>query len=171
MHRYTILCLTFLIALHCAISPAAENWPQWRGPLGTGVAAEGNYPAKFSSTEGVAWAAKLPGVGTSTPAVWDDRIFVTCGIDGRDGIVCFDMNGKELWRRQFGSERPGRNPHGSGSNPSPVTDGNHVVVYYKSGTLVCLDTQWQGAVEDQSAGPFWQRYAVVGFGHVACAGE
>jgi outer membrane protein assembly factor BamB len=123
---------------------AAENWPQWRGPLGTGVAAAGDYPVKFSATEGVAWKAKLPGVGTSTPAVWGDRIFVTCGIKGEgkeveDGVVCFNMNGKELWRHQFSTERHGKNPHGSGSNPSPATDGENLIVYYKTGTLACLD--------------------------------
>jgi outer membrane protein assembly factor BamB len=76
--------------------------------------------------------------------VWGDRIFVTSGIKGesgdvKDGVLCFDTNGKELWRHEFGVERKGRNPHGSGSNPSPVTDGKNLVVYYKTGTLACLD--------------------------------
>jgi len=139
MHRFTILFLTFVIALQCAIVSAAENWPQWRGPLGTGVAADGDYPVKFSNKEGLAWTAKLPGSGTSTPAVWGDRIFVTCGIDGHDGVLCYDMNGKEVWRHQFGVERVGKSPRASGSNSSPTTDGEHVVVYFKSGTLACLD--------------------------------
>jgi outer membrane protein assembly factor BamB len=139
MHRLTNLFLAFVFALQCAITAAEENWPQWRGPLGTGVAGAGDYPVKFSSIDGYAWKAELPGVGTSTPAVWGDRIFVTCGIDGRDGTMCFDMNGKELWRHQFGPERHGKNPHGSGSNPSPVTNGKDLVVYYKTGTLACLD--------------------------------
>jgi outer membrane protein assembly factor BamB len=122
---------------------AVENWPQWRGPLGTGVAPAGDYPVKFSNTEGVAWKAKLPGIGTSTPAVWGDRIFVTCGIksegdEGRDGVLCFDMNGKELWRHEFGEGRKGKSSHASGSNPSPVTDGKNLVVYFKTGTLANL---------------------------------
>jgi outer membrane protein assembly factor BamB len=144
MHRLTILGLALVFALQCAVFAAEENWPQWRGPQGTGVASPGDYPVKFSNTDGVAWKAKLPGVGTSTPIVWGDRIFVTCGIKGEgdeahDGVVCFDMTGKELWRKQFGAERRGKNPHGSGSNPSPATDGKNLVVYYKTGTLACLD--------------------------------
>jgi outer membrane protein assembly factor BamB len=143
MHRLAILGLTFVFALQCAVFAAEENWPQWRGPQGTGVAPAGDYPVKFSNTEGVAWKAKLPGVGTSTPAVWDDQIFVTCGIKGegeeeRDGVLCFDMNGKELWRHEFGQGRKGRSPHASGSNPSPVTDGKNLVVYFKTGTLANL---------------------------------
>jgi outer membrane protein assembly factor BamB len=64
---------------------------------------------------------------------------VTCGIDGRDGVVCYDMAGKEVWRLQFDKERPGRNQHATGSNSSPITDGKNLVVYFKSGTLACLD--------------------------------
>src|SRR4029079_8074322 len=144
MHRLTILGLAFVFALQCAVFAGDDNWPQWRGPLNTGVAGVGDYPVKFSSAEGVAWKAKLPGIGTSTPIVWGDRIFVTSGIKGesgdvKDGVLCFDTNGKELWRHEFGAERKGRNPHGSGSNPSPVTDGKNLVVYYKTGTLACLD--------------------------------
>jgi outer membrane protein assembly factor BamB len=118
---------------------AEENWPQWRGPLGTGVAADGEYPAKFSADEGLGWKVTLPGRGSSTPVVWGDRIFVTCEIDGQDGAIGYDMQGQEKWRRQFGQLREGRKPKvSSGANPSPVTDGEHVVVYFKSGTLAAL---------------------------------
>jgi outer membrane protein assembly factor BamB len=118
---------------------AVDNWPQWRGPQSSGIAAEGSYPVKFSADEGVAWKVDLPGLGMSTPAAWDDHIFVTCGIDGKDGVIAYDFAGNELWRKEFGAERPGKNRNASGSNPSPATDGEHVVVYYKSGTLACLD--------------------------------
>src|SRR5688572_28461798 len=86
----------FLAAMH---SPAmADNWPQWRGPQGNGVAEDGAYPTDFSAEENVDWKVELPGVGSSTPAVWGDQIFVTCGVDGKDGILCFGMDGKEQWR-------------------------------------------------------------------------
>src|SRR4051812_50206790 len=128
MHRFTVFCLAFVTALQCAISAADENWSQWRGPLGTGVAGAGDYPIEFSGTEGVAWKAKLPGVGTSTPAVWGDRIIVTCGIKGEggkthDGVVCFDMNGKELWRRPVWAGPGGEKTPGLGREPSPGTPG------------------------------------------------
>ncbi len=113
----------------------AANWPQWRGPDGTSLAQTGTYPTKFSASENVLWKVKLPGVGSSTPAVWEDRIFVTCGIDGEDGVLAFDWEGKEIWRHRLGPERPGKHQNGSGSNPSPITDGKNVIVYYKSGTV------------------------------------
>ena len=131
---------------------AVDNWPQWRGPSGSGVAVAGEYPAQFSADEHVQWKVKLPGRGSSTPAVWEDRIFVTCPIDGEDGVVCYDFAGKELWREKLGKQREGKHRNGSGSNPSPVTDGEHVVVYFKSGTVACLDTagqvQWQVNIQE-----------------------
>jgi outer membrane protein assembly factor BamB len=143
MRLQRVIGLTFIIAIQYAVVSAAENWPQWRGPLGTGVAGEGDYPVKFSSTDGIAWKADLPGLGTSTPVVWGDRIFVTCAIDGQDGVLCFDLNGKEVWRRQLGAERRGKSQHATSSNSSPVTDGEHVVVYFKSGMLGCLNLDGQ----------------------------
>lgn len=149
MLRFVVLVILFL----SRPATAAENWPQWRGPLGTGVAADGEYPVKFSSNEGLAWKVSLPGPGSSTPAVWGEQIFVTCGINGQDGLVCYDMDGKEQWRRQFGAERQGRHRNGTGSNPSPATDGRHVVVYFKSGTLACLDVagheKWKLNLQDR----------------------
>ena len=132
---------------------SAANWPQWRGPDGTSLALPGDYPTKFSPSENVLWKVKLPGVGSSTPAVWGDRIFVTCGIDGEDGIIAFDWNGTEIWRETLGPERAGKHKNGSGSNPSPITDGKNLVVYYKSGTVASLTHEgkvnWKTNLQEQ----------------------
>ena len=61
----------------------ADNWPQWRGPAYDGVSQETNLPARWSDTENVAWKLALPGMGSSTPAVWGERIFLTSE-DGGD---------------------------------------------------------------------------------------
>lgn len=55
--------------------PAAD-WPQWRGPLGTGVTPEQGLPLRWSP-ESVAWTAPLAGLGVSSPVVWGERVFVT----------------------------------------------------------------------------------------------
>jgi outer membrane protein assembly factor BamB len=140
------------LAPRVAAVRAAENWPQWRGPQSNGVAAAGDYPVEFDAERGVTWKTKLPGLGMSTPAVWGDRIFLTCGIDGLDGVCEYDFAGKQLWQKTLGPERAGKNPNGSGSNPSPATDGEHLVVYFKSGTLACFDLDgnlaWQRNLQD-----------------------
>lgn len=148
-----LLCLLLGTEFHGA--RAAENWPHWRGPQGTGVAPAGDYPVKFSHKDGVAWKVAVPGRGMSTPAVWDDRIYLTAGIDGEDSACAFDFKGKELWRKPLHAETKGKHRNGSGSNPSPATDGKHVVVYFKSGTLACLDSGgevlWQHNLQDKYA--------------------
>jgi len=137
--RLVILSAVLVIGMICPLAAGAEQWPQWRGPAANGAGGDADYPVKFSSDEGVAWKVALPGLGCSTPAVWDDAIYLTCGIGGRDALVCFDLSGKERWRRLLGPEIAGKHPHGSGSNPSPATDGRHLVVFYKSGTVACFD--------------------------------
>jgi outer membrane protein assembly factor BamB len=94
----------------------------------------------------VLWRVKLPGLGASTPAVWGDRVVVTCAVDGKDAAICLDRNGKELWRRELGEVKPGKHKKATGCNSSPVTDGTHVWVYYKSGELACLNLADGGVV-------------------------
>ncbi|MBI4477235.1 MAG: PQQ-binding-like beta-propeller repeat protein [Acidobacteria bacterium] len=58
----------------------AADWPQWRGPRGSGVTDERNLPVRWSATENVAWKAPIAGHGVSTPIVSGDRIFITSQI-------------------------------------------------------------------------------------------
>jgi outer membrane protein assembly factor BamB len=122
-----------------ASSAVAENWPSWRGPTASGVASGENYPTQWSAEKNVKWKVKLPGLGNSTPVVWGDKIFLTSGIDGQNNVLALDHAGKELWRTPVGKEVPGKHKKATGSNPSAVTDGEHLFVYFKSGDLACLD--------------------------------
>ena len=67
MYRVLTYSLALVFSASANFILAEENWPQWRGPLGTGVAADGEYPVKFSPDEGLGWKLPLPGAGTSTP--------------------------------------------------------------------------------------------------------
>jgi outer membrane protein assembly factor BamB len=60
------------------------DWPQWRGPLGTGVSSDRNLPVTWSASENVAWSAELGGVGVSSPIVVGDSVFVTSQIGAGD---------------------------------------------------------------------------------------
>jgi outer membrane protein assembly factor BamB len=107
---------------------------------------------RWSASESVLWKLELPGRGGSTPVVWDERIFLTCGDEGQNAVICLDRQGEKMWTTHVGRERPGKHQKGSGANPSPVTDGQHVFVYFKSGDLACLDYQgqivWQKNLQD-----------------------
>ena len=58
-------------------SLAAADWPNWRGPLGSGVSTETGLPNRWSATQNVAWKAALAGVGVSSPIVSGDQVYVT----------------------------------------------------------------------------------------------
>lgn len=59
---------------------AKNNWPQWRGPLARGESATAKPPLTWSETNNIRWKVAVPGSGTSTPIVWNDRIFLLTAI-------------------------------------------------------------------------------------------
>jgi outer membrane protein assembly factor BamB len=131
-----------------------DNWPRWRGPQDNGSTTQGTYPVKWDATN-VLWQTPLPGKGCSTPVVWAKRIFLTAPDKGSDAVLAFDRAGKPLWQKTFGQEQPGKHRSGSGSNPSPATDGQTVFVYFNSGSLVALTLDGQVR---------WQTNLVAAFG-------
>lgn len=152
-HFRTELMLAFLTLT--GVGPAfAADWPHWRGPGDNGSTGNGTYPVNWDATN-VLWKAPLPGKGCSTPIVWNQHIFLTAPSNGLDGVLAFDWAGKPIWQTTLGPEQTGKHRNGSGSNPSPVTDGKAVFVYFKSGTLAALGLE--GIVR-------WQTNLVAAFG-------
>ena len=58
----------------------SDNWSQWRGPLGTGVAVKGNPPTSFSETKNLKWKTPISGKGHATPIVWGNQIIVQTAV-------------------------------------------------------------------------------------------
>ncbi len=71
------LAVGLVIAASVGAQPSFEpdNWPQWRGRLGTGEAA-GNPPVEWSETRNIRWKTAIPGLGASTPIIWGDTIYL-----------------------------------------------------------------------------------------------
>lgn len=62
-----------------------ENWHQWRGPNGDGSSSTAVPPIRWEDTKGklghnIKWKTEIPGKGSSTPIVWQDRVFVLTAI-------------------------------------------------------------------------------------------
>jgi outer membrane protein assembly factor BamB len=158
MHRLAALFL--LLAGSVAVAEAQSDWPRWRGPRDNGSTESGEYPVKWDAGS-VLWKAPLPGKGCSTPIVWDQRIYLTAPVEGKDAVLAFAWDGAPLWQTAFGAESPGKHRNGSGCNPSPATDGKGVFVNFKSGTLAALEldgtTRWKTNIVERY-GPdtlFW----------------
>jgi len=136
---YSIVCsLVFSFAFQ-AYEAAGQNWPQWRGPGSTGSTETGSYPTTWSEHDGLNWTYELPGRGFSTPIVWGEHIIVTAPIESKDGVLDMDFSGKVRWQTALTPEKSGKHRNASGCNPSPVTDGDSIFAYFKSGTLAVLD--------------------------------
>ena len=54
-----------------------DSWATWRGEWGNGAAPAGKPPLEWSEEKNVRWKVDLPGLGSSTPIVWGDRLYVT----------------------------------------------------------------------------------------------
>jgi outer membrane protein assembly factor BamB len=83
--------LLVLAPLVLAVPIAASDWPQWRGPSSGGVSPESALPVTWSATENIAWKARLAGLGTSSPIVSGDTVFVTSQT-GRSTIAAGDSH-------------------------------------------------------------------------------
>lgn len=137
------VAVTICFTLFICSADFADDWPNWRGPHANGVAEGSGYVESWSANSNIIWKAKLPGVGGSTPAISGDKIFVTTPSSAKEAgenlVMCFALDGRLVWKRNLGTERQGKHKKGSGSNPSPATDGQNVFCYFKSGDLACLD--------------------------------
>ena len=156
------------VAVSAGIDDAAARsaWPQWRGPLGTGVSPDGDPPTAWSEKQNVLWKTVLPGSGHSTPIVWGERVFVTAAepfgealppkYDTAEGahdgvpvthrhrylVVALDRrDGTIAWQKTVREEIPHEGGHVTGSyaSASPATDGEHIFAHFGSRGLYCLD--------------------------------
>ena len=153
-------------ALDQAVNPLAQ-WGQWRGPLATGAAPKADPPVEWSETKNIRWKIKLPGLGHSSPVVWGDLVFVTTAemtgakkpftgvtpdgahnnmnplFDHQFAVMAIDrQTGAVAWRRTVATRQPHESTHESATwaSNSPVTDGEHVLSFFGSNGLYCLDT-------------------------------
>jgi len=55
-----------------------SSWMQFRGPNSSGVVANaGAIPVEWSETENIRWKAEIPGLGSSSPRLLHDRVYIT----------------------------------------------------------------------------------------------
>jgi len=139
---------TRIFSLIAVFSFAAEvhsgDWPAFRGPDGTGIAqGETGLPVEWGPEKNIKWKAPLPADGNSSPIVVAGRVFVSCPEnDGHQRhLFCFDRaTGEQKWVRTInydGEEITHKtNPHCAST---PVSDGQHVVVWEGSAGMHCYD--------------------------------
>ena len=135
----------------CHSMAAADDWPQFRGPTGQGHSAAKGLPLEWTATENVVWKQPLPGTSWSSPAVYQDRIYLTTAVAAGEEpksdyslrAVCLDAkSGKQIWDvemfSQDGETAPrihGKNSHASSS---PIVNGGNLYVHFGHQGTACL---------------------------------
>jgi outer membrane protein assembly factor BamB len=135
----------FALLFAIAVPSHAEDWSHWRGPDGNSVAPNASPPVAWSSTKNVKWKVAIPGSGSGSPVVYQDRVFVVSGVPTgkRAGRLpelefvtfCFDRGtGKLIWKQTATVATPHQPTHETNgfASASPCTDGTMVYSHFGS---------------------------------------
>ncbi len=145
------LFLFFLTAIAAFPADGAadrdQNWPQWRGPRGTGAAPTANPPTTWSETQNVKWKVKIPGSGTASPVVWGNQVFIQTAVPtGKKAAADESAKAAPASPPQAGAQGQ-RRGGGGGMRMARPTEPYQF-------TLLCLDRQtgktlWQRVVREE----------------------
>ena len=124
----------------------AGNWPHWRGDAGNGVSTTAKPPVQWSATKNVKWKVAVPGLGSGSPVVWGDQVFVTSAVETKNSndlqfkLFCFDRKtGAVRWEKTAVTAAPHQGTHKTNgfASASPCTDGERVYASFGSRGLYC----------------------------------
>ncbi len=151
------------------VSPrtAPINWPSFRGANASGVADGQGVVSDWDVVTGrnIKWKTAIPGLGTSSPIVWGNRVILAAASSEEDktfrtgltgdvkpietlpthtfSVYSLDLaTGKIAWQRDAFVGKPITKRHfkSSQANATPVTNGQHIVAVFGSiGLMVCYD--------------------------------
>ncbi|MEW6207106.1 MAG: PQQ-binding-like beta-propeller repeat protein, partial [Acidobacteriota bacterium] len=116
-----------------------SNWPQWRGPSGSGISNEKNLPTEWSATKNIRWKTRISGRGHSSPIVWGNRVFLTTSIEG---LV---IEGAEAVRHVYKGQEY-RHPDSTGATNDQTL--KLICIDSDTGKIVWERTLYQGSVYD-----------------------
>ena len=139
-------------------------WPSFRGPNGTGIAGHAKAPLAWDGAKGenLLWKKPIPKVGTNSPIVWGDKVFVAGSDDASRDIYAYDVKtGNLLWT--------GATALVSGSLPKVMygttysastlaTDGERVYGVFATGDVVAFNVADGKKAWGRNLGAFKNQY-------------
>nr|WP_149496812.1 PQQ-binding-like beta-propeller repeat protein [Roseiconus lacunae] len=161
MKSLPVLVALLGLATSAIAADRGESWPRWRGPDASGAAENSAPPVSWSETENVRWKIEVPGAGSSTPILLDDRVYVATAIEtnrvkeGSQEITNeteqADSRPSDSEARPEGGRRGGRSGgrggrRGFGRGPAPNKYYQFAVIAYdrKTGSEV-----WRSVLTEQ----------------------
>jgi len=137
--RPSFFCLALACSLWPRFNPVADDWPRWRGPDLNGISKEKGWSTNWPS-EGPKQLWKVSvGIGFSSVAVAQGRVFTLGNKDDADTVYCFDAaTGRALWTHSYPCPLDAKYYEG-GPGSTPTVQGNNVFTLSKRGHVICFD--------------------------------
>jgi outer membrane protein assembly factor BamB len=133
--KATLFILTCLIIFSC--SKKEKKIYQWRGDNRTGVYDEtGLLTAWPEEGPEEVWFSEGIGNGYGSPTVTENALYVTGETDSLAWLYCFDLNGEQVWKQQFGKEWA---KHYPGSRSAPTIVGDKIYAGTGMGHIACMN--------------------------------
>ena len=153
------LCVSLIGVALCVAADGKKadphDWPNWRGPEGTGVSREKNLPDSWALGEEL-W--KNPDLGSrSTPIVLNGKLYTVCRYEPEttkegEKVVCADINtGKILWENVhnvFLTDSPAERVGWSSVVGDPAT--GHIFLQGLCGVCKCIDGETGKTIWERS---------------------
>ena len=163
-----VMVFAMMVVLQGQNKNGGINWPSFRGPNASGIAANYATPVSWDveTSKNIKWKITIPGLAHSSPIIWGNRVFVTTAVGEDDAelkvglygniqpvdddsvhewkVYCLDKKtGKILWEKTShkGVPQVKRHPKATHANSTPATDGKYVVAFFGSEGLYCYDME------------------------------
>ena len=101
--HFSLVCTLVILAIQAPrIGFSEDAWPQWRGPNRDGISTETGLLREWPKDgPKVLWQVDSVGVGYSSLAIKDGRIYTQGDLHGVEHVICLDAKtGKVLWAAQ-----------------------------------------------------------------------
>ena len=126
--------------------PLSAQWPQFRGPEGTGHSASTGLPLTWAEGKNVVWKTAVHGRAWSSPVILGNQVWMTTATpDGRElfavaldrdsGKIVFDLKLFDVATPQYA------HPFNTYASPTPVIEPGRVYVTFGSPGTAAIDTK------------------------------
>ncbi len=140
------LTAAILLSLMTLFVQASDNWPQFRGPDGTGHSDAKDLPLNWSESQNIVWKTAIHDRGWSSPVVYGKQIWLTTASkDGRQlYALCIDRDTGKIIRdmKLFDVAEPQfAHAFNTYASPTPVIEQGRVYITFGSPGTAAIDTK------------------------------
>ena len=141
-----LLFTALLLVFSFSCTQATDQWPQFRGPAGTGHSDARDLPTTWSEQQNVVWKTAIHDRGWSSPVIYGKQIWLTSATpDGRQlYALCLDRDTGRVIRdiKLFDVAQPQyAHPFNTFASPTPVIEAGRVYITFGSPGTACIDTK------------------------------